>query len=70
MTPFTFCCARPAAGRPQAVRRLIMLASLSLLTLPEARAQSAGSYQLTASAGTFAPLTGGISIPAILHDDA
>lgn len=69
MTHFILSRLRPA-GRPQIVRRLLILASLSALPLLEAQAQSASSYQLTPSAGTFTPLVGGTSVPTILRDDA
>lgn len=46
------------------------LLGLGLLPLAGAQAQTAGSYQLAATAGTFTPLVGGTAVPAILRDDA
>jgi hypothetical protein len=47
-----------------------LLLGLSLLTATGAQAQSASSYLLTPSAGTFTPTTGGTAVPAILRDEA
>lgn len=68
MTPyFTPTIATPLA---RAKRHFSLLAGLSLLVASSARAQSASSYLLTPSAGTFTPTTNGTAIPAILRDDA
>ncbi len=52
------------------LRHLRLLVGVGLLTLGSAQAQTAGGYQLTASAGTFTPLTGGTAVPTILRDNA
>ncbi len=68
MTPyFTPAIATPLA---RAKRHLSLLAGLSLFVASSARAQSASSYLLTPSAGTFTTTTNGTAIPAILRDDA
>jgi hypothetical protein len=55
---------------PHSWRTAAYLLGLGLLPLAAARAQTAGSYQLAATAGTFTPLAGGTAVPAILRDDA